>query len=130
MAKHGWNVVVSNHRGLGGVSITICDRFINRKLAQRFYNKALTIGLKDYAHLHEDVLSRLSNWEGVKKTVDTYYRRSSSSNFVGSVTTPLLCISSLDDAVCTSEAIPWDECSSSSSRMTWTQMSLWLTPLI
>ncbi|XP_011092320.1 embryogenesis-associated protein EMB8-like isoform X1 [Sesamum indicum] len=196
MAKHGWNVVVSNHRGLGGVSITsdcfynagwtedvrkvidhlhcqfpeaplflvgtsiganilvkylaedginapivgaaaicspwdllICDRFINRKLAQRFYNKALTIGLKDYAHLHEDVLSRLSNWEGVKKsrsvrdfddcatrvlgnyeTVDTYYRRSSSSNFVGSVTTPLLCISSLDDPVCTSEAIPWDEC--------------------
>ncbi|KAL0387224.1 UNVERIFIED_CONTAM: hypothetical protein Sradi_2604200 [Sesamum radiatum] len=208
MAKRGWNVVVSNHRGLGGVSITsdcfynagwtedvrkvidhvhsqfpeaplflvgtsiganilvkylaedginapivgaaaicspwdllICDRFINRKLAQRFYNKALAIGLKDYAHLHEDVLSRLSNWEGVKKgtyemnevncllnrschvrfgtlmivqlvflTVDTYYRRSSSSSFVGSVTTPLLCISSLDDPVCTSEAIPWDEC--------------------
>ncbi|KAL0375940.1 UNVERIFIED_CONTAM: hypothetical protein Scaly_0711600 [Sesamum calycinum] len=110
--------------------LLICDRFINRKLAQRFYNKALAIGLKDYAHLHEDVLSRLSNWEGVKKsrsvrdfddcatrvlgnyeTVDTYYRRSSSSSFVGSVTTPLLCISSLDDPVCTSEAIPWDECS-------------------
>ncbi|KAK4405023.1 hypothetical protein Sango_0508800 [Sesamum angolense] len=47
--------------------LLICDRFINRKLAQRFYNKALAIGLKDYAHLHEDVLSRLSNWEGVKK---------------------------------------------------------------
>lgn len=22
-AKHGWNVVVSNHRGLGGVSVTV-----------------------------------------------------------------------------------------------------------
>jgi hypothetical protein len=22
-AKHGWNVVISNHRGLGGVSITV-----------------------------------------------------------------------------------------------------------
>ncbi|KAI3448346.1 hypothetical protein Pfo_005011 [Paulownia fortunei] len=196
MAKHGWNVVVSNHRGLGGVSITsdcfynggwtedvrkvidhvhcqyleaplyvvgtsiganilvkylaedgtnapiigaaaicspwdllICDRFMNRGLVQRFYNKALAIGLKDYAQLHEAVLSRLSNWEGVKKsrsvrdfddcatrvlgnyeTVDTYYRRCSSSNFVGSVMVPILCISSLDDPVCTSEAIPWDEC--------------------
>ncbi|KAK6121345.1 hypothetical protein DH2020_044917 [Rehmannia glutinosa] len=177
MAKRGWNVVVSNHRGLGGVSITsdcfynggwtedvrkvidyihcqypeaplfvvgtsiganilvkylaedginvpiigaaaicspwdllICDRFMTRKLVQRLYNKALTIGLKDYAQSHEAVLSRLSNWEGVKKTVDTYYRRCSASNFVGSVMVPLLCISSLDDPVCTREAIPWDEC--------------------
>ncbi|KAL8540732.1 hypothetical protein ACS0TY_002094 [Phlomoides rotata] len=196
MAKHGWNVVVSNHRGLGGVSITsdcfynagwtddvrkvidhihcqypeaplyivgtsiganilvkylaedgknapvvgaaaicspwdllVCDRFMNRRLVQKLYNKALAVGLKDYAELHEDVLSRLSNWEGIKKsrsvrdfddsatrvlgnyeTVDTYYRRCSSSNFVGSVTVPLLCISSLDDPVCTREAIPWDEC--------------------
>ncbi|KAH6802449.1 alpha/beta-Hydrolases superfamily protein [Perilla frutescens var. frutescens] len=196
MAKRGWNVVVSNHRGLGGVSITsdcfynggwtedvrkvidhlhcqhpeaplyvvgtsiganilikylaeeganapvigaaaicspwdllICDRFMNRKLIQRLYNKALTIGLKEYAHLHEDVLSRISNWEGIKKsrsvrdfddsatrvlgnyeTVDTYYRRCSSANFVGSVMVPLLCVSSLDDPICTREAIPWDEC--------------------
>lgn len=196
MAKHGWDVVVINHRGLGGVSITsdcfysagwtedvrkiidhlhckfpkaplfvvgtsiganilvkylgedgvnvpiigaaaicspwdplICDRFMNRRLVQRFYNKALAIGLKDYANLHEAVLSRLSNWEGVKKsrsvrdfddcatrvignfeTVDTYYRRCASANFVGSVAVPLLCISSLDDPVCTSEAIPRDEC--------------------
>ncbi|XP_075477246.1 embryogenesis-associated protein EMB8-like [Primulina tabacum] len=196
MAKHDWDVVVTNHRGLGGVSITsdcfysagwtedvrkiidhlhcqfpeaplfvvgtsiganilvkylgedgvnvpiigaaavcspwdplICDRFMNRRLIQRFYNKALAIGLKDYANLHEAVLSRLSNWEGVKKsrsvrdfddcatrvlgnfeTVDTYYRRCASANFVGSVAVPLLCISSLDDPVCTSEAIPRDEC--------------------
>lgn len=196
MAKHGWDVVVTNHRGLGGVSITsdcfysagwtedvrkiidhlhckfpeaplfvvgtsiganilvkylgedgvnvpiigaaaicspwdplICDRFMNRRLVQRFYNKALAIGLKDYANLHEAVLSRLSNWEGVKKsrsvrdfddcatrvlgnfeTVDTYYRRCASANFVGSVAVPLLCVSSLDDPVCTSEAIPRDEC--------------------
>ncbi|KAG8364058.1 hypothetical protein BUALT_Bualt19G0086600 [Buddleja alternifolia] len=170
MAKRGWNVVVSNHRGLGGVSITsdcfyhggwtedvrrvidhihcqyseaplfvvgtsiganilICDRYMSRRTRQRFYNKALTIGLKDYAKSHEAVLSRILNWEGIKKaltvrdfddcatrvvgkyeTVDTYYRRCSSSNFVGSVTVPLLCISSLDDPVCTSEAIPFDEC--------------------
>ncbi|XP_073128447.1 embryogenesis-associated protein EMB8-like isoform X2 [Henckelia pumila] len=196
MVKHGWDVVVANHRGLGGVSITsdcfysagwtedvrkiidhlhckfpeaplfvigtsiganilvkylgedgvnvpiigaaaicspwdplICDRFMNRRLVQRLYNKALAIGLKDYADLHEAVLSRLSNWEGVKKslsvrdfddcatrvlgnfeTVDTYYRRCASANYVGSVAVPLLCISSLDDPVCTSEAIPWDEC--------------------
>ncbi|XP_051144999.1 embryogenesis-associated protein EMB8-like [Andrographis paniculata] len=196
MAKHGWNVLVANHRGLGGVSITsdrfynagwtedvrkvieylncqysaapiyvvgtsiganilvkylaedgintpivgaaaicspwdllICDRFMNRRLAQRLYNKALAIGLKDYAHSHEAVLSRLLNLEGVKKchsvrdfddcatrvlsnyeTVDTYYRNCCSSNFIKGVMVPLLCISSLDDPVCTSEAIPWDEC--------------------
>ncbi|KAG6427271.1 hypothetical protein SASPL_111513 [Salvia splendens] len=196
MAKRGWNVVVSNHRGLGGVSITsdcfynggwtedirnvinhihcqypeaplyvvgtsiganmlikylaeegmnapvvgaaaicspwdllICDRFMNRKLIQRLYNKALAVGLKDYAQMHEAVLSRISNWEGVQKsrsvrdfddaatrvlgnyeTVDTYYRRCSSANFVGSVMVPLLCISALDDPICTREAIPWDEC--------------------
>ncbi|KAL3821092.1 hypothetical protein ACJIZ3_006997 [Penstemon smallii] len=196
MAKDGWNVVVSNHRGLGGVAITsdciysggwtedarkvidhlhcqypdaplfvvgtslganilvkylgedginvpivgaaaicstwdllICDRFMARRLVQRFYNKAMTIGLKNYAYMHEAVLSRLSNWEGVKKsrwirefddsatrilgnfeTVDTYYRRCSSANFVGSVMVPLLCVSSLDDPICSSEAIPWDEC--------------------
>ncbi|KAL2477617.1 alpha/beta-hydrolase superfamily protein [Forsythia ovata] len=196
MAKSGWNVVVSNHRGLGGVSITsdcfynagwtedvrkvidhlhcqypeaplcavgtsiganilvkylgedgsnvpligaaaicspwdlsICDRFINRRLVQKFYDKALTFGLKGYADLHHDVLSRLADWEGIKKsrsvrdfdnyatrivgkyeTVDTYYRRCSSSSFIGNVMVPLLCISTIDDPVCTSEAIPWDEC--------------------
>ncbi|CAA7396957.1 unnamed protein product [Spirodela intermedia] len=196
VAKRGWNVVVSNHRGLGGVSITsdcfynagwtedvrkvinhlhreypmavlyavgssiganvlvkylgedgegtpvagaasicspwdlvVCDRFISRKLVQRFYDKALTIGLKGYAQLHQPVMSRLGNWEGIKRsnsvrdfdshatcivgnyeTVDTYYRCCSSVNFVGNVAIPLLCISALDDPVCTKEAIPWDEC--------------------
>ncbi|KAG5525811.1 hypothetical protein RHGRI_032184 [Rhododendron griersonianum] len=196
MAKCGWNVVVSNHRGLGGISITsdcfynagwtedirkvidhlhhqfpeaplfvvgtsiganvlvkylgedginspiagaaaicspwdllICDRFINRRAVQKFYNKALTFGLKGYAQLHQLVLSRLADWEGILKsrsvrdfdnyatrvlgkfeTVDAYYRHSSSSTFVGNVMVPLLCISSLDDPVCTREAIPWDEC--------------------
>lgn len=42
--------------------------------------------------------------------MDAYYRHSSSSSFVGNVMVPLLCISSLDDPVCTREAIPWDEC--------------------
>ena len=44
------------------------------------------------------------------QTVDTYYRRCSSASFVGNVAVPLLCISALDDPVCTKEAIPWDEC--------------------
>ncbi|EXB57388.1 hypothetical protein L484_016441 [Morus notabilis] len=195
-AKSGWNVVVSNHRGLGGVSITsdcfynagwtedirviinhlhhvypnaplfavgtsiganvlvkylgedgdnvpvagavaICspwdlligDRFIRRRFVQTFYDRALTIGLQGYAQLHEPRYSRLANWEGIVKsrtirdfdhhatrlvgkyeTVDTYYRRCSSAGYVGNVSVPLLCVSALDDPVCTREAIPWDEC--------------------
>ncbi|KAL5226523.1 hypothetical protein ABZP36_014788 [Zizania latifolia] len=196
MARKGCNVVVSNHRGLGGVSITsdcfynagwtedlrevinylhhkypkapmfcvgtsiganilvkylgeegentpvagaasicspwdlvVCDRFISRKLVQRFYDKALAFGLKGYAKLHQPVLARLANWEGIKKsrsirefdhhatcavakfeTVDTYYRHCSSASYVDNVAVPLLCVSALDDPLCTREAIPWDEC--------------------
>ncbi|KAJ3677880.1 hypothetical protein LUZ60_001683 [Juncus effusus] len=195
-AKQGWNVVVGNHRGLGGISITsdafynagwtedvreiinhlhkeypnaplysvgtsiganilvkylgeegentplaggasicspwdlvVCDRFINRKLVQRLYDRALAIGLKGYAELHQTVLSRLANWEGISKsrtvrdfdnhatrhvakyeTVDTYYRKNSSVSYVEHVSIPLLCVSALDDPVCSSEAIPYDEC--------------------
>ncbi|XP_064992515.1 uncharacterized protein LOC135629256 isoform X1 [Musa acuminata AAA Group] len=196
MAKQGWNVVVSNHRGLAGISITsdcfynagwtedvrevinhlhqeypkahifavgtsvganilvkylgededntpvtgaasicspwdlvVCDRFLTRKPVQRLYNRALTMGLKDYAKLHKPVLARLANWEGIRKscsvrefdshatclvgkfeTVDTFYRCCSSVNFTGNIVVPLLCISALDDPLCTKEAIPWDEC--------------------
>ncbi|KAF8112878.1 hypothetical protein N665_0059s0016 [Sinapis alba] len=195
-AKSGWNVVISNHRGLGGVSVTsdrfynagwtedirvvigylqqeyplaplfaigtsiganilvkylgeegektplrgavaICspwdlligDRFICRTLKQKLYDRALTIGLQGYAQLHEPQYTRLANWEGIKKsrsirdfdnhatchvgkfeTVDTYYRKSSSTQYVGNVAVPLLCISALDDPLCTKEAIPWEEC--------------------
>ncbi|KAH0768282.1 hypothetical protein KY285_004153 [Solanum tuberosum] len=196
MAKSGWNVVVSNHRGLGGVTITsdclynagwtedarkvighlhtqypqaplfavgtsiganvlvkylgeegvntaivgavaICspwdlligDRFIKRKFAQRCYDKALGIGLKVYAQLHRSILPRLTDWDSISKiccirdydqhvtcvlndfeTVDTYYRKVSCSSYVGNVRVPLLCISALDDPVCSRETIPWDEC--------------------
>lgn len=195
-AKRGWNVVVSNHRGLGGISVTsdcfynagwtedirevinhlhvefpeaplfavgtsiganilvkylgedgenvpvagaaaisspwdllIGDRFICRRLLQKFYDRALTVGLQGYAQLHQPRYMRLADWEGIRKsrsirdfdnyatrlvgkfeTVDTYYRRCSSAGYVGSVSVPLLCISALDDPVCTREAIPWDEC--------------------
>ncbi|KAK9743321.1 hypothetical protein RND81_03G232000 [Saponaria officinalis] len=195
-AKCGRNVVVCNHRGLGGVSITsdcfynaawtedirviirhlhceypdaplfivgtsiganvlvkylgeegedvpiagavaICcpwdlligSRFICRRFVQKFYDRALAIGLQGYAQLHEPRYTRLANWEGIAKsrsirdfdnhatrivgkykTVDTYYRVSSSSSYVVNAAVPLLCISALDDPVCTSEAIPWDEC--------------------
>lgn len=44
------------------------------------------------------------------KTADTYYRWSSCASYVKDVSVPLLCISSMDDPVCTAEAIPWDEC--------------------
>ncbi|CAN6350911.1 unnamed protein product [Urochloa humidicola] len=196
MASKGWNVVVSNHRGLGGISITsdcfynagwtedlrevvnflhqkypeaplfavgtsvganilvkylgeegestpvagaasICspwdlvlaNRFIERKLVQRCYDRALTSGLKGYAKLHQPVLARVANWEAITssssvrefdrhttcviakyETVDTFYRTCSSANYIGNVSVPLLCISALDDPVCTREAIPWDEC--------------------
>ncbi|KAF4384037.1 hypothetical protein F8388_018789 [Cannabis sativa] len=48
--------------------------------------------------------------ENLRSTVDTYYRRCSSAGYVGNVSIPLLCVSALDDPVCTREAIPWDEC--------------------
>ncbi|XP_037417387.1 embryogenesis-associated protein EMB8-like isoform X1 [Triticum dicoccoides] len=196
MVSNGWNVVVGNHRGLGGISITsdcfynggwtedirevvnylhqkypeaplftvgtslganilvkylgeegestpvagaasICSpwdllvtsRFISRKLVQRCYDKALAIGLKGYAKLHQPVLARLANWEAITsscstrefdhhatcvvakyETVDTFYRKCSCANYIGNVSVPLLCISALDDPLCTREAIPWDEC--------------------
>ncbi|KAJ7002114.1 embryogenesis-associated protein EMB8 isoform X2 [Populus alba x Populus x berolinensis] len=158
MAKHGWNVVVSNHRGLGGISIT-SDCFYNagwtedvRKVIDHIhcqYPEAplYAVGTSIGANIlvkylgedglsallgtfwHESILSRLTDWDGVKKsrsvrdfdnyatrilgkfeTVDAYYRRSSCVNFVGNVSVPLLCISAMDDPVCTREAIPWDEC--------------------
>ncbi|KAF8404207.1 hypothetical protein HHK36_009090 [Tetracentron sinense] len=110
-------------------SLQICDRFIRRRLLQKFYDRVLTIGLQGYAQLHQPVFSRLADWEGIKKsrsvrdfdnyatclvgkyeTVDTFYRHCSSTSFVGNVSVPLLCINALDDPVCSREAIPWDEC--------------------
>ncbi|MQL79460.1 hypothetical protein Taro_011899 [Colocasia esculenta] len=196
IAKRGWNVVVSNHRGLGGIPIKsecyynagltddirkvikhlhqeypkaplfavgtsmganllvkylgeegestplagaasvcspwdllMCDRFLNRGPVQKFYDRALAIALKDYAQLNQNAYSKLVDWEGVRmsnsmrdfhnnttclilnyETADTYYRRSSSVHVVSNVSVPLLCVSALDDPVCTKEAIPWDEC--------------------
>ncbi|XP_076897372.1 uncharacterized protein LOC143550643 [Bidens hawaiensis] len=195
-AKRGWNVVVCNHRGLGGISVTsdcfynagwthdirdvvnhlhheypdaplfivgtsiganilvkylgeygedipiagavaVCcpwdlligSRFICRRTVQKFYDRALTVGLQEYAQLHQPLYSRLGDWDGIVKsrtirdfdnyatrlvgkyeTVDAYYRHCSSAQYVTKVRIPLLCISALDDPVCTWEAIPWDEC--------------------
>eukprot|EP00850_Spirogloea_muscicola_P003263 SM000013S26432 [mRNA] locus=s13:381294:386850:- [translate_table: standard] len=192
----GWQVLVTNHRGLGGVSLTsdtfynagwtedlrciinhvrelkpngavvavgtslganilvkylgeegsntpllaaatvgnpwdllVCDRWMHRKHLQKFYNAALAIGLKGFANLHKDIFSRIANWDylfqsqtirefddritricGNFETVDTYYRKSSCAPYVSGVGIPLLCISALDDPICTKEAIPWDEC--------------------
>eukprot|EP00250_Pteridium_aquilinum_P035334 c915_g1_i1 orf=464-2509(-) len=196
LAASGWRVVVANHRGLGGVSITsnqfynagwtedlrrivnhlhqvypnapllavgtsiganilvkylgeegektplggaaaiccpwdlvVCDRFISRKLIQKFYDIILAFGLRSYAAVHQAVLSQMADWDLISKarsvrdfdnhctcivgqyeTVDTYYRKNSSAYYLPSVSIPLFCISALDDPVCTKEAIPRDEC--------------------
>ncbi|XVF46008.1 hypothetical protein PTKIN_Ptkin02bG0253700 [Pterospermum kingtungense] len=135
MARQSWNVVVSNHHGLGGVSLMsdccynagwtedirkiinyihyeypeaplyavgtsiganilvkylgedgtntplvgaaticspwdllICDRFVNRRPVQKIYDRVLTVGLQGYAQLHQSILSRLADWEGIKKS--------------------------------------------------------------
>ncbi|XP_031386485.1 embryogenesis-associated protein EMB8-like isoform X4 [Punica granatum] len=171
--KRRWNVVVSNHRGQGGISVTtdcfynagwtedvravvnhlsreypmaplyivgtsvganilvkylgedgenvpvagavaVCspwdlligDRFIGRKLVQKFYDRAIASGLQRYAFLHVpfEILITMQPAE-----LDNL-RRCSSANYIGNVSVPLLCISALDDPVCSREAIPWDEC--------------------
>ncbi|KAK6258032.1 hypothetical protein QUC31_001491, partial [Theobroma cacao] len=48
--------------------LLIGDRFICRRLVQKLYDRALTIGLQGYAKLHEPRYSRLANWEGIKKS--------------------------------------------------------------
>ncbi|KAL2612401.1 hypothetical protein R1flu_024093 [Riccia fluitans] len=196
LSDKGWRVLVINHRGLGGVSITsdhfynagwtedlrklipfvhqkypkspllaigaslganilvkylgeegpksliggavaiccpwdlvVCDRFITRKWVQALYNKALATGLCQYAQLHQAVLSRMMDWSllsgsktvrdfdnhctrhvGRYETVDTYYRKCGSAQFLESVAVPLLCVSAEDDPICTKEALPYDEC--------------------
>lgn len=195
-AKQGWNVVVCNHRGMGGISFTssyfynagktkdlrdvvnylvgsypmapkflvgtsiganivgkylgengdkcpvagaavicgpwdllICSRFLGRRIVQKVYDRALAFGLKSYAQLNKANYVKYADWEGILKsrslrefdtsatcavdeigTADTYYRWSSCASYVKNVSVPLLCISSMDDPVCTAEAIPWDEC--------------------
>ncbi|XP_074557074.1 uncharacterized protein LOC141813073 [Curcuma longa] len=73
--------------------LVVCDIFLNRKPIQQFYNRALTIGLKDYAKLYEHVLTRLVNWEGIKQDIEPnfwtevffsdtdYFWNAASSNF-------------------------------------------------
>ncbi|CAN0880647.1 Embryogenesis-associated protein EMB8 [Linum grandiflorum] len=151
MAKQGWNVVVPNHRGLGGVQITSDwfytaggtedSRTIIEHVHQEYpdtplYVVGTSIGANILVkYLGEDsvnvpilgAVAVCSPWDltshsirdfdhyftriiGKFETVDTYYRRSSSVNYVGNVAVPLLCINALDDPVCTRESIPWDEC--------------------
>ncbi|GAB4861422.1 hypothetical protein Ancab_036625, partial [Ancistrocladus abbreviatus] len=62
------------------------------------------------SHSIQDFDNHATCLVGKYETVDTYYRRCSSANFVGNVSVPLLCISALDDPLCTREAIAWDEC--------------------
>ncbi|TXG53806.1 hypothetical protein EZV62_019062 [Acer yangbiense] len=46
--------------------LLICDRFINRRPVQKFYDRVLTVGLQGYAQLHQSIISRLADWEGIK----------------------------------------------------------------
>ncbi|KAK6915930.1 hypothetical protein RJ641_018791 [Dillenia turbinata] len=125
----GDSVLVSFLLICAPVVLMMGSRFLIRKHQQRFYDRFLTSGLKRYAQLHQHALSRIINYEAVQKsrcvrdfdkyatrvmakfrTVDAYYRHSSSVNFVEDVSVPLLCISAVNDPVCTGEAIPYDEC--------------------
>ncbi|XP_059063693.1 embryogenesis-associated protein EMB8-like [Cryptomeria japonica] len=100
--------------------LVIGDRFINRRLIQRIYNKVLATGLRGYAQMHQGAHAQIADWDCIKKarsikdfdkyftchigkyaTVDTYYRSCSSAYFVSNVSMPLLCINALDDPVCT-----------------------------
>ncbi|KAF3677255.1 putative embryogenesis-associated protein EMB8-like [Capsicum annuum] len=69
------------------------------------WNAALRMSrtVRDFDHSSTRVLADI-------ETVDTYYRKASCASYIGNVMVPLLCISALDDPVCTREAIPWDEC--------------------
>ncbi|KAJ9552370.1 hypothetical protein OSB04_016415 [Centaurea solstitialis] len=109
--------------------LLLCDRYIGRNVVQRVYDKALGAGLKRYAKMHQKFFTCLSDWEGIEKarrvrefdtngtclvwkfdTADIYYRESSCADYVGRIKVPLLCISALDDPVCTKDALIWDEC--------------------
>ncbi|CAI5466782.1 unnamed protein product [Closterium sp. Yama58-4] len=108
--------------------LLICDRWMNRRTRQRVYNTAMVTGLRDFAKLHKDSFRHLVDVQHVMKartirqfddritrivsnyeTVDTYYRRCGSAQFLPEVAVPLLAVSALDDPICTREAIPWDE---------------------
>jgi len=109
--------------------LVVCDRFMSRKTIQKIYNMVLATGLRQYANMHQSVMTRIADWDlltksktvrdfdrhctrhtGKYETVDTYYRHCSSAYYLANVAVPLLCFNSLDDPVCTKEAIPWDEC--------------------
>jgi hypothetical protein len=108
--------------------LLICNRFLFRKGIQRIYNRVLASGLVHYLSLHQIAIGQIAEWAEITKsktlydvdhhftrhtgkyeTVDTYYRRTCSADYVTRVAVPLLCFSALDDPICTKEAIPWDE---------------------
>nr|GEX67149.1 embryogenesis-associated protein EMB8-like [Tanacetum cinerariifolium] len=105
MAKHGWNVVVSNHRGLGGVPLT----------SECFYTAGKSDDLGEVVnYLHrkqpETPLYALGTSLGANiLTIDAFHRWASSARLVTNVSVPLFCLNAIDDPVCTDEAIPWDE---------------------
>ncbi|KAL1820568.1 hypothetical protein ACET3Z_015437 [Daucus carota] len=109
--------------------LLIGSRYIARTLIQNLYGIILTMGLKSYAKSNQTHFMRLADWEGIIKsrhmpefdkavtctmenfeTADSFYRWCSSAAYTRDVSVPLLSISSLDDPVCTAEAIPWHEC--------------------
>lgn len=109
--------------------LVVVDRWLGRNSKQKIYGSGLIYGLKEFAHMHKASFSKMVDWDFLNKartvrefddritrllgkfeTVDTYYRRCSSAQFLPGVAVPLLGISALDDPICTREAIPWDEC--------------------
>lgn len=108
--------------------LLVCDRALHRTLRQRLYGRAMHVGLMDFAQMHKDTFRKLVDWDyamkatsvrqfddritrliGKFETTDTYYRKCSCAQFLATVCVPTLAISSLDDPICTPEAIPYDE---------------------
>eukprot|EP00898_Chlorokybus_atmophyticus_P000433 jgi/Chlat1/1390/Chrsp12S02048 len=108
--------------------LQVGDRHLRgKRLQQRAYARALSSSLADFAASHADMLGDLCDLQTLKKfttirefddritrlglyeTVDHYYRTASCAQWVTRVRVPLLAFSAMDDPVCPSQAIPWDE---------------------
>eukprot|EP00002_Diphylleia_rotans_P010984 TRINITY_DN2178_c0_g1_i2.p1 TRINITY_DN2178_c0_g1~~TRINITY_DN2178_c0_g1_i2.p1 ORF type:complete len:447 (-),score=64.44 TRINITY_DN2178_c0_g1_i2:668-2008(-) len=102
-----------------------------RHVYDLIYNRALAGNLVELFEKNYDQFSKVPgiDVESVKKcksvrdfddrftrivfgypTVDTYYRRASSCNYVSHIPFPALLISAADDPVCSQSSIPIDEC--------------------
>ena len=80
------------------------------------FDKAVTCTMKNFEVLIPrvsitDLMTELTSKDNFfPKAADAFYRWCGSATYTRDVSVPLLSISSLDDLVCTDEAILWHEC--------------------